>query len=275
VTRVQIIVAPGETFHLPGKHNQKSHGNRAGKKDNVPGKTSKYAPIIERLEEQSATAPRMTDDELDTLRKQHNKDSKMAKKGNNVFSALKIQGGMLHTLTEYQKNKAADDPSRTLVARSVEDYRGAAYKRINEELRAGDVSEYTQSHVENIDRLMMLNELESDVIVHRGVSPQTVFGPGWNEDADNSGLEWIDNGYVSSSADPRVANRFTSRSSAQGVIMTMLVRKGVQAIPTADIKPTSGEKELLINHGMRYRLISDSGASGQSRSIVVEVSRPE
>lgn len=45
MTRVHILVEPGEVFHLPDKHNQKSHGNRAGKKDNVPSKTSKHAPL--------------------------------------------------------------------------------------------------------------------------------------------------------------------------------------------------------------------------------------
>lgn len=45
MTRVHILAEPGEVFHLPDKHNQKSHGNRAGKKDNVPSKTSKHAPL--------------------------------------------------------------------------------------------------------------------------------------------------------------------------------------------------------------------------------------
>lgn len=69
MTRIHLAVDVNSVFHLPGKHNQKSHDNRSGKKDNTPAKTSKHAPIapdvtpaeviqrVDEIHEDNAAAP--------------------------------------------------------------------------------------------------------------------------------------------------------------------------------------------------------------------------
>lgn len=44
----ETLISDALPFHLPGRHSQKSHGNRVGRKSNVPSMSSKLAPINER-----------------------------------------------------------------------------------------------------------------------------------------------------------------------------------------------------------------------------------
>lgn len=278
MTRSHVIVDINSTFHLPTKHDQKSHGNRAGKKDNVPGKTSKYAPIVEQISEENARAPRMSDAQLEESRTYYQKNFKKAQKNKKVFDSLTTQGGLIHVSMTYDKQRGADDPNRHEIIKSVEDYKGPLYARLNNELRAGDVSPEMKQHVENIDHFMDVNATTKDVIVYRGLNPETTFGGAWDPEADNSGLEWIDDGFVSTSADHTVAQSFSRRrGDLTGVIMTMVVKAGTPAIPVDGLNPgkRGTEQELLLGRRLRYRVIYDSKretGGPDAHNITVEVS---
>jgi phage portal protein BeeE len=150
---------------------------------------------------------------------------------------------------------------------AVFSYTGGGYLGINADLRVGRFDDRrTKNDIRRLDEAMADSPLGSDVVVVRGIrDPRAVFGDAWN-DSDVSGLEWSELSFASSSTNVAQTGRtyFTGNS---GVRMEILVPKGTSALAAS----RAGEAELLLNRGLKYRVVRDDGVVDGIRRISVEV----
>lgn len=146
-------------------------------------------------------------------------------------------------------------------------YRGAGYMGINDDLRKGaELTGPWKQAAKRIDAAM--GPLQSDVEVYRGIkNPGKVFGAGWS-DTDVTGLEWRDGGYSSTTADTRLGQGSSFFSSSDGVTMRIVAPKGTRALAASD---SGGEAELLLDRGLRFRVVADHGVQHGLRRLDVEV----
>jgi hypothetical protein len=100
-------------------------------------------------------------------------------------------------------------------------------------------------------------------------------------DGDLTGLEWVDNRYLSTSADPRIADGFAERTGSDdpGMVLNIRVPKGAPMIRLSDmaaadakIDATTPEAELLGGRGWKLRMVADHGTDSKGiRRVDVEV----
>lgn len=157
---------------------------------------------------------------------------------------------------------AADD-----IDGAIEFYRSAGYMGVNGNLRDDRKGQPWDSAIELLDAGM--GPLASDVVVWRGVKkPEKVFGDAWN-DTDVAGLEWRDAGFSSSSADEALSLGGSFFTATTGVVMRILAPRGTRALGMSD----SHETELLLDRGLRFRVVADHGVTARNglRHLDVEV----
>lgn len=241
-----------EEFHLPGRHDQKSHGNRKKTKSSGDASSSQ------------TTAP-----EDDFTRR-----ARAARTGVNVYASVPVSDET--SLREASVAGQFNGRSLDSVINSIDEYQELAYEDINGQLRAndGDLSDVDPEivrYTRDIDAVMEESQLTDDVLVYRGIwSANDIFGDAWQFSGDNTGLEWEDAAFVSTSVDGAIIDRISNASRRpEGVNMRILVPRGTSAF---GIDPESPEKELLLNRGQRYRIARDYSRDG-TRWIDVEVVR--
>lgn len=220
---------PGiELRHLPGKHDQSSHGRKG------PRGLAKTA-----------------------VKKATNAVAK-AVTGEDALKAAPYRFGS-------GGNHGGFDGDE--IDQAVFFYRGAGYMGINDDLRKGaELTGPWKQAAKRIDAAM--GPLQSDVEVYRGIkNPGKVFGAGWS-DTDVTGLEWRDGGYSSTTADTRLGQGSSFFSSSDGVTMRIVAPKGTRALAASD---SGGEAELLLDRGLRFRVVADHGVQHGLRRLDVEV----
>lgn len=170
------------------------------------------------------------------------------------------------------------------VSEAVGDYSDNGYETVNPALResGGDPAQfpehmkalgYSPKRARNVtagvDAAMAASPLSDDVVVERGVvDPSKIFGSGW-EDADLTGRDWSDQGYVSTTAGSALA-KFSGNGA--GIQMRILVPAGTHAIGIeAATAGLSGEQELLLDRGLSFRVVHDHGMVDGRRKIDIEV----
>lgn len=285
MTRVHILALPGETFHLPTRHNQKSHGNRAGKKDNVPGKTSKHAPIGAQSADDppaktpdkpkksgpTSKSPNKASTSKPMTPEQFKKRAEKAAEGNDVYDKLLIKNDMKSVESAIDEGKLKD-VSADDVRNAFLTYTDYYYIEINEELRrSNDPSKLQGSNqraVATLDTVLKASPISGDIIIQRGIkNPAKMFGDAYvrsGEPDANRGLMWEDNAFVSTTAASDVAAGFGS-----DVIMNILVPKGTFATGTP-VSEYPMEREIILMRGLKYRVVSsyqEDPASANSRII--------
>lgn len=247
-TEVVVADVDVQAFHLPGKHDQDSHGRGSGKS--------------------SINA------------RDHSFDEKInsAKKGNAAFSALSHSDrGAL--LAEYEDKRGDDDPDVDEMSRMIGAYQGPAFSFINSGLRDPNTHESTLANadmgpvISGVDSAMKLSKTTNDIVAYRGIRrPSVMFAEVWNEAGDNSGLEWVDDGYMSTTTDKNVTDKFIGFVGPDSVIMRMLIPKGTRAL-APDLDPiNSDEKEIVVDRGQRARIVRDyRDPATNQRMLDVEV----
>jgi len=159
---------------------------------------------------------------------------------------------------------------------AVREQRGmAGARRINGQLRSGKLDAQTRADVQEIDAAMAASRLTADVVVHRGMRDGgLVFGDRVGQDL--TGAIWTEAGYLSTSQRASFATNWAegglgtgpSRSAplpnANPVAMRILVPRGTGAIQPTDV-------ELLLDRGLRLRVVTDRGVVGGVRVLDVEV----
>lgn len=240
--------------HLPGQHDQSDHGKKGGAKALL--KTAAKAG----QEALDSSPAKLVDDGLGPLNPRH------------------VRG----KITWSSGDPGWSDEEHEARLTALEGYRGADYAQVNTKLRGmppqsfwlneGGVEEFDQRTDEKVallDSVMDHSRLTSAVSVLRGSSTgRGVFGSAL--DGDLAGFEWTEGAYTSTTANPAIAEYFT----ISGLLMTITVPKGVGVVNLSPlVRPTDGgddEAELLLERGLRMRVVTDSGP-GNPRHLEVEV----
>lgn len=153
-------------------------------------------------------------------------------------------------------------------------YKGTAYSNINDvlRLRKGDPLPDTfgfafyREATKAIDIALQRSKLPTDVLVFRGIGDgAAVFGGAW--DRPLVGAEWTEWAYMSTSTDEAVARDPRFHRPGQGAIMRILAPKGTGGVVLSD---GSYESEILLERGLRLRVVSDTGP-GPDRVIELEI----
>lgn len=184
---------------------------------------------------------------------------------------------------------------------SLEEYRGSGYEDINAYLRAIGAGEHPddidpdgdfKQTVSAIDLAMRHSKLTQPVAVHRGVMGLETMLPGIDTKSSLVGLEYVEDAFASTTVDRRVADGF----GGAGVVLNIAAPKGVGAIqlskfydgamrggtPVANqnaksisnvIHEPDFEAELLLQRGLRYRVVGDRTVNGV-RELDIEVVHP-
>jgi 2'-5' RNA ligase len=184
---------------------------------------------------------------------------------------------------------ARSAPPDTRFAGAVDTYMSGAFEDINGGLRRGrgDVGKVTgqsgagatsvrgtatvRDALTKLDQAMAESKLRDDVVVTRGiVNPQHVFGKLWSDDV--TGLSWREFGFSSTSPDREYARSYAGQEN--GVVMNVLVPRGTGGIYVQE-NLGGGDTvhhELVLDRGLRYRVVRDRGMVNGIRTIDVEVS---
>lgn len=161
----------------------------------------------------------------------------------------------------------------------IAQYKGVMYGTVNGYLRDGS-GEFLRENVEKIDSAISKSKLKQDILTFRGVkNPRALFGD--RIDGSLVDMEWIDEAFLSTSVDRRIANGFAERTDSPdgGMVLNILVRKGSPMLRLSDFAPdsekissTSAEAELLGGRGWKIRVVADNGRDSQGiRQVDVEV----
>lgn len=181
---------------------------------------------------------------------------------------------------------SAEETDQHLTA--MENYRGADFSPINKRLRGlpyrlSSIDDEALGeegfrrrigeHIELLDDVMEHSRLTADITVIRGTSTgRGIFGDALN--GDLTGFEWTEGAYVSTTANPAIAEYFT----ITGLTMNIHAPKGTGAMTLSGMtgerygKPVEEEAEVLLERGLRMRVVKDSGP-GMPRTLEVEVVR--
>lgn len=282
--RTRLTVDVNSNFHLPGKHNQKSHGNRAGKKGNTPARTSKHASLpsdatpaqvetrVDEIYEENAAAPPakpstpMSPAEFDER-------AESAATGEDAFQELTFSDwGKLNNHME----------SIGVTNTGVAYYKEGGYSEINGALRLGTElrdaddpnARMWERTVHGLDSLTAESETKNDILVYRGIdSPEATFGDAWRTFGDNTGLEWTDDGFTSTSANEEVASRF-SDDEGGGVRMRILVPGGTPAFTpdrASGQSVNSEEREIIVKRKSTYRVVRDYRDYDEENDVDVRI----
>jgi 2'-5' RNA ligase len=130
-----------------------------------------------------------------------------------------------------------------------------------------------QKTVRNADIVMENSPLKEDVVVFRGFRNTSSFGPQWKAGGDNAGLTWTEHSFLSTTNDE---DFLTKNYLPKGSIkMRMSVPKGTGAVYIENAGSDFGQAqpELLLQRGLRFRIVNDHGVEDGIRTLDVEVVR--
>jgi hypothetical protein len=152
-------------------------------------------------------------------------------------------------------------------------YTGSGYGTVNTKLNElpPGMAKTGSTTITNIDNAMAASPaLDTDVVLYRGFkSPHTVFSSGkWN-DVNVAGMEWSQRSYSSTSGELSTAQGFAGYG---GVVMRVIIPKEMQVHGiNAKGGQHGGENEIILQRGLRYRVVADYGTHDSKRYIDVMV----
>jgi hypothetical protein len=135
-------------------------------------------------------------------------------------------------------------------------YGGGRFRQLNRDLRDGK----EDPDVALIDAVMRRSRTDAGVTVYRGLPTGTeIFGPRENWPEDLSGFEWTELAYSSTARDESTAVNFarTRTVHTPGLLLRIHVPQNVGAV---DLEGGLMETELLLERGLRYRVVGEGVA---------------
>jgi hypothetical protein len=235
--------------HMPGKHDQSSHGRKGPKGaakavvekvaatvgdvlDKPEPKTAKKAPsAVKKAPAKKAPATKKAAPAKKKAAVKKAPAKPKAQTGKAALRAAPLELGKF----EFSRGADDEDLAQQLDPESLDFYRGSGYEDINAYLRAlgqgEDASDVDpdgdfKATVSAIDFALGHSKLTTPVRVHRGVSGLDAMLPGVDTNRSLIGLEFVEDAYASTTADRRVADGF----GGAGVILNVNVPEGVGAI---------------------------------------------
>lgn len=155
-------------------------------------------------------------------------------------------------------------------AAELASYKGAGFSSINPWLRDGEDESRPDldARVRQIDNALSRSPLADSIVVHRGiVDPSLVFGDA--SGVNLTGAQWRERAYVSTSTAEGPARLFALLGAdGEAAVMRILVPQGVGAV---ELSNGDYESELLLERGLRMRVVADSGPGTRPRVLDVEV----
>lgn len=173
-----------------------------------------------------------------------------------------------------------DRGRRERIGRSLFTYATSTTSQsLNEALRqGGEMPPWMRAMVEDLDAATEMSRLSNHAVVYRGIrDPRTVFGDAWNDD-DVTGLTWTEDGFLSTSADERIAGWFTGDDQVtsfeerlgNAVVLTIVAPRGTGAVRLSGWD--TGQAELMLQRGLTLRVVRDEGVDSSGiRRLDVEV----
>lgn len=173
------------------------------------------------------------------------------------------------------------DPFTDAQRAALVGYLNAGFTQINTYLRDGSAPTGTdlpgddtvRASVRAIDESMEASPLPRDVVTWRGMSAgDRLFGDAFS--GDLTGAEWREDAYASTSTDRDTARQFaedpdTWRVTSGSTMMRIVTPAGTGAVEVSD---GSYEAELLLERGLRMRVVADRGVDEDGvRQLDVEV----
>lgn len=135
--------------------------------------------------------------------------------------------------------------------------------------KTSELSDKTKKRVKALDAVMEESKLTDDIFVYSEVADaKKVFGDAWSKDGNNTGLTWVDHGYVDTDVRATVS---PYDHSANNIQVSYLVPKGTKAIGTdftvKKAMSKSGNREILLDRNLKYRIVSDTGPRQSMNAI--------
>jgi ADP-ribosyltransferase exoenzyme len=121
---------------------------------------------------------------------------------------------------------------------------------VNADLREQDgftSTERNAATVAQIDSLMTQSSLRQDAVVYRRAQVRDVFGADVEKVGDLTGLSWRDNGYVSTSTQPRA-------DLSGSMNMRILAPAGTPGFS----HPALDNDEVLLGRGLTFEIVADN-----------------
>lgn len=296
MTRTRLTVDANSVFHLPGKHNQKSHGNRKGRKENVPIQSSvrknddKDSDVAQRDAGSASTERSSVQSDADRAIRDAEVERRfsVAVQGEDAFDALEFATKRdLINYVNTEHDGEIDGVSAAEMNVAINRYVGDEYTEVNGALRSGNENDLISNDetIRGLDAALSVSGTTDDIVVHRGIlNATTLFGDAWRSDGDNTGLEWRDDAFVSTTTDPDVAEFFARSGQAPNpnqVQMRVLVPRGTPALAPRSSRDVgiSGdelpEDEIILGRELRYRVARDyrerDSRGNEIRKIDVEI----
>jgi hypothetical protein len=193
---------------------------------------------------------------------------------------------------------------------AADEYKGAGYHPINDSLRQlrgkfdefdewDGVSKYgstysddhkarIKKYIGSLDEAMKASKIDAPIITMRGFgTPEQVFGHEiWGDGTnDLTGMEWTEHGFSSTTTSLAIAKGFAGAGpSTKGkptkpgdanwshdssrVMMRIFTPKGVGGI---QLSGKEYESEMLLDRGVKFRVVKDNGVVNGARQLDVEV----
>lgn len=153
----------------------------------------------------------------------------------------------------------------------VSAYYGGDYKNMNAAYRKTEQPDgRTRRAMQSLDAGFDVESARTteDIEVYRGIfNGARAFGAAWYAD-DLTGLTWTELSPASTTANPAVAEKFTSKYTDAGVRLRVKVPRGT---PAMRLSEWGDEAEVLLRPGTRFRVVADNGTVDNVRQLDVEV----
>lgn len=151
------------------------------------------------------------------------------------------------------------------------DYKGLFFNlEVNEGLRGNrELKPETVARIRDMDTAMQASSLTDEIVVYRGIGEgPAVFGAQFDDDL--TGVEVTDAAFMSTSTNEESAGGYSRwRGAPRPVVMRLVVPEGVGAVHISDA--AEGRDELLLQRGLRLRVVRDRGEVDGTRRLDVEV----
>ncbi|MGG7178256.1 ADP-ribosyltransferase [Clostridium paraputrificum] len=143
------------------------------------------------------------------------------------------------------------------------------YERLNAGLRNGEIDDDLIETIKNLDSAISKGNINGEIELYRGFTKEDII-ENWGRILNGKQFEFIDDGYVSTSMKPSVADNFAMLNDEDGIFAYVKVSNtngaNINAISSID------EAEILLERGLTYKITKAWEENGY-KYVIMEVSK--